>query len=141
MVIINLSLFGKNDNDHKVLLLFVIRDHVGVTPLSSLSDSVTRELEKIWTELSKPAGCEGSSLYDYFDLKFVGLAHKLLQEDKFTQDVKKLGDSFVMKGTENYYFKPQYHHRLPLDGWTMYAENCWDQIERNKDLNLATRIC
>ncbi|AJT80898.1 AFH_G0051040.mRNA.1.CDS.1 [Saccharomyces cerevisiae] len=136
---VNLSLFGKNDNDHKVLLLFVIRDHVGVTPLSSLSDSVTRELEKIWTELSKPAGCEGSSLYDYFDLKFVGLAHKLLQEDKFTQDVKKLGDSFVMKGTENYYFKPQYHHRLPLDGWTMYAENCWDQIERNKDLDLPTQ--
>ena len=52
---------------------------------------------------------------------------------------KKLGDSFVMKGTENYYFKPQYHHRLPLDGWTMYAENCWDQIERNKDLDLPTQ--
>ncbi|EHN00182.1 Sey1p [Saccharomyces cerevisiae x Saccharomyces kudriavzevii VIN7] len=136
---VNLSLFGNNDNDHKVLLLFVIRDHVGVTPLSSLSDSVTRELEKIWSELSMPIGCEESSLYDFFDLKFVGLAHKLLQEDKFTQDVKKLGDSFVMKGTENYYFKPQYHHRLPLDGWTMYAENCWDQIEHNKDLDLPTQ--
>lgn len=136
---VNLSLFGKNDNNHKVLLLFVIRDHVGVTPLSSLSDSVTRELEKIWCELSKPIGCEDSTLYDFFDLKFIGLAHKLLQEDKFIQDVKKLGDSFVMKGTEDYYFKPQYHHRLPLDGWTMYAENCWDQIEHNKDLDLPTQ--
>ncbi|EJS41662.1 sey1p [Saccharomyces arboricola H-6] len=136
---VNLSLFGKNDNDHKVLLLFVIRDHVGVTPLSSLSDSVTRELEKIWSELSKPPGCEDSSLYDFFDLKFVGLAHKLLQAEKFIQNVKKLGDSFVLKGTENYYFKPQYHHRLPLDGWTMYAENCWDQIEHNKDLDLPTQ--
>lgn len=136
---VNLSLFGKNPNGHKVLLLFVIRDHVGITPLSSLRDSLVTELEKVWSELNKPIECENSSLYDFFDLEFVGLAHKLLQADEFHAGVKKLGDSFTRKDAEPHYFKPQYHHNLPLDGWIMYSENCWEQVENNRDLDLPTQ--
>lgn len=136
---VNLSLFGKNRNGHKILLLFVIRDHVGITPLSSLSESLVSELEKIWSELSKPAECADASLKDFFDLEFVGLSHKLLQPKEFEQDVKKLGDRFVFEHNSPFYFKPTYHHRLPLDGWTIYAENCWEQIENNKDLDLPTQ--
>ncbi|CDH15680.1 probable protein SEY1 [Zygosaccharomyces bailii ISA1307] len=136
---VNLSLFGKNPNGHKVLLLFVIRDHVGITPLSSLRDSLVTELEKVWSELNKPIECENSSLYDFFDLEFVGLAHKLLQADEFHAGVKKLGDSFTRKDVEPHYFKPQYHHNLPLDGWIMYSENCWEQVENNRDLDLPTQ--
>lgn len=136
---VNLSLFGKNQSGHKVLLLFVIRDHVGITPLSSLQESLITELEKIWSELNKPAECESSSLYDFFDLEFVGLGHKLLQAAEFQEGVKKLGDSFAWKDAEPYYFKPQYHHNLPLDGWTIYSDNCWEQIENNRDLDLPTQ--
>lgn len=136
---VNLSLFGKNRNSHKVLLLFVIRDHVGLTPLNSLSESLTSELEKIWTELSKPAECDGAALTDFFDLEFVGLSHKLLQPNEFENDVKALGDHFVHENRDSYYFKSAYHHRLPLDGWTIYSENCWEQIENNKDLDLPTQ--
>ncbi|AQZ17071.1 SEY1 (YOR165W) [Zygosaccharomyces parabailii] len=136
---VNLSLFGKNPNGHKVLLLFVIRDHVGITPLSSLRDSLVTELEKVWSELNKPIECENSSLYDFFDLEFVGLAHKLLQADQFHAGVKKLGDSFTRKDAQPHYFKPQYHHNLPLDGWIMYSENCWEQVENNRDLDLPTQ--
>ncbi|GMM56083.1 dynamin-like GTPase [Maudiozyma humilis] len=147
---VNLSLFGKNSKSaapadatskkHKVLLLFVIRDHIGVTPLESLSDTLTTELEKVWKELSKPDSCKDSSIYDFFDLKFVGLSHKILRADKFVEDVKELGDNFtVSENNENYLFKPEYHHMLPLDGWSMYSESCWDQIENNKDLDLPTQ--
>lgn len=136
---VNLSLFGKNQNGHKVLLLFVIRDHVGITPLSSLQESLVTELEKVWADLNKPTECENSSLYDFFDLEFVGLAHKLLQADEFHAGVKRLGDSFTIKDNEPHYFKPQYHHNLPLDGWIMYSENCWDQVENNRDLDLPTQ--
>lgn len=136
---VNLTLFGRNKGGHKILLLFVIRDHVGVTPLTSLSESLIAELEKIWSELSKPAECADASLRDFFDLEFIGLAHKLLQPANFEEDVKKLGDHFVLENSPFYYFKPAYHHRLPLDGWTIYAENCWDQIENNKDLDLPTQ--
>ncbi|QLG74376.1 hypothetical protein HG535_0G02590 [Zygotorulaspora mrakii] len=136
---VNLSLFGKNTTGHKVLLLFVIRDHVGVTPLQSLSDSLRAELEKIWADLNKPAECSNSSLYDFFDLEFTGLAHKLLQPKEFEENVKQLGDCFVYQDNEPYYFKKEYHHNLPLEGWTMYSENCWEQIENNKDLDLPTQ--
>ncbi|EDO17445.1 hypothetical protein Kpol_1037p42 [Vanderwaltozyma polyspora DSM 70294] len=136
---VNLSLFGKNKNGHKVLLLFVIRDHVGVTPISSLRDTITTELINLWETLSKPAECENKKLSDFFELQFVGLSHKLLQEERFVQDVKSLGDHFIMKDNEDYYFKPEYHHNLPLDGWTLYAKNCWELIEENRDLDLPTQ--
>ena len=145
---VNLSLFGKNSKQleesqsqkHKMLLLFVIRDHVGVTPLESLSETLTTELENVWKDLSKPANCENSTIYDFFDLKFVGLSHKILRADKFLEDVKNLGDDFSKsENSEKYLFKPQYHHMLPLDGWTMYSTNCWDLIEHNKDLDLPTQ--
>lgn len=135
---VNLSLFGNSTINHKVLLLFVIRDYVGVTPLESLQESLIAELEKIWSQLSKPKGTEDSSLYDFFDLKFAALAHKFLQPDEFTNGVQRLGDSFNQEN-KSCYFKPEYHHNLPLDGWTMYAENCWEQIETNKDLDLPTQ--
>lgn len=147
---VNLSLFGKNSKTaasgdatskkHKVLLLFVIRDHIGVTPLDSLSNTLTTELEKVWNELNKPDSCKDTSIYDFFDLKFVGLSHKILRADKFVEDVKELGDNFtVSENNDNYLFKPEYHHMLPLDGWSMYSESCWDQIENNKDLDLPTQ--
>lgn len=136
---VNLSLFGNSKLKNKVLLLFTIRDHVGVTPMDSLSKTLITELEKLWDQLNKPIGTENYSLYDFFDLKFVGLGHKLLQNEKFVNDVKTLGDSLTMADGDDYYFKPEYHHDLPLDGWCMYAENCWDQIEHNKDLDLPTQ--
>ncbi|CCE64882.1 hypothetical protein TPHA_0J00590 [Tetrapisispora phaffii CBS 4417] len=138
---VNLSLFGKNKDDHKVLLLFVIRDHVGVTPISSLKETVSQELENLWNSLSKPVGSEDTKISDYFDLEFAGLSHKLLQQDKFEEDVRKLGDHFVQtEGHEDdCYFKKEYHHNLPLDGWTLYANNCWELIEHNKDLDLPTQ--
>lgn len=138
---VNLSLFGNSNQKKKVLLLFVIRDHVGVTPLDSLSESLINELESLWDGLNKPIDSENISLYDFFDLKFVGLSHKILQNDKFIEDVKQLGDQFsqsIME-SEDAIFKPIYHHMLPLDGWCMYAHNCWDQIENNKDLDLPTQ--
>ena len=138
---VNLSLFGNSNQKKKVLLLFVIRDHVGVTPLSSLSESLINELESLWNGLNKPIGSEDVSLYDFFDLKFVGLSHKILQNDKFIEDVKQLGDQFSQSAIESNeaIFKPIYHQMLPLDGWCMYAQNCWNQIENNKDLDLPTQ--
>ena len=146
---VNLSLFGHGNSTsssssssppHRVLLLFVIRDHVGVTPMSSLSESLVTELEKIWDSLNKPEPLKGTTIYDFFDMEFVGLNHKILRADKFVEDVKSLGDRFALSDDkENYLFKPEYHHMLPLDAWSMYAENCWDQIENNKDLDLPTQ--
>jgi hypothetical protein len=37
----------------KTLLMFVIRDFVGSTPLANLTQTLTQDMEKIWTGLSK----------------------------------------------------------------------------------------
>lgn len=144
---VNLSLFGKyktsldsqRPSDHKVLLLFVIRDHLGVTSMDSLATTITQDLLKIWDALSKPPECELLAFSDFFDLAFHTLSHKVLQNEKFLDDIRRLGDRFVDPSSRDYLFKPYYHHDIPIEGWTMYAENCWDQIDSNKDLDLPTQ--
>lgn len=134
---VNLSLFG--NNDHKVLLLFVIRDHVGSTPLENLSNTLTTDLNDMWEKISKPKNIkQDCKLSDYFDIEFTTLSHKLLQPDNFNTDVKNLGDRFI-SNHDNYLFKNNYKQNFPIDGWTLYAENCWEQIQSNKDLDLPTQ--
>ncbi|KAM9896336.1 hypothetical protein OXX69_010692, partial [Metschnikowia pulcherrima] len=141
---VNLSLFGaaklhKNGPEHKVLLLFVIRDHLGVTPKESLAATITQDLLKIWENLNKPSELANLAFADFFDLAFHTLSHKVLQHDKFLHDVKLLGNRLVDPADKEFLFKPYYHHDIPIEGWTMYAENCWEQIDSNKDLDLPTQ--
>ncbi|ABN67661.2 putative stress-related vesicular transport protein [Scheffersomyces stipitis CBS 6054] len=136
---VNLTLFGKSKlekNDHKVLLLIVIRDHVGLTPKENLSSTITQDLLKIWESLNKPAELAHLQFEDFFDTDFHTLRHKVLQPKEFLEDVNELGDRLVVKKD---LFRPNYHHNIPIDGWTMYAENCWQQIDSNKDLDLPTQ--
>ncbi|CAH6720890.1 protein Sey1p [[Candida] jaroonii] len=140
---VNLSLFGKTklsgNDDHKVLLLFVIRDYVGVTPIENLAATIKQDLKKMWDDLNKPSELSDLKFDQFFDLKFHTLSHKILQLEKFQGDVRLLGDKFVNPDDSEYLWKPNYHHNIPIDGWTMYASNCWEQIDSNKDLDLPTQ--
>lgn len=137
---VNLSLFGKSkltlNSTHKVLLLFVIRDHVGVTPISALAETLKQDLVTMWDSLNKPADVAHFTFDDFFDINFHALHHKVLQNDLFLQDVASLGDRLVIN---NELWSPNYHHNIPIDGWTMYADSCWEQINNNKDLDLPTQ--
>lgn len=106
-----------------------------------------QDLQRIWTSLSKPAGLEDSKIEDYFDFEFAALPHKNFQPEKFVTEVEKLSTRFreghrePLKGnkTEGGIFLPEYHRRIPADGFSMYAEGIWDQIVNNKDLDLPTQ--
>ncbi|KAI1388282.1 root hair defective 3 GTP-binding protein [Hypoxylon trugodes] len=150
---VNLQLFLKDkQSTPRSLLFFVIRDHIGHTPLSNLRNTLIQDLTKIWSSISKPAGLEGSRIEDYFDFAFAALPHKILQPDKFEVEVKRLGGRFVA-GSRNSktqlehgeqeldggVFLPEYHRRIPADGFSHYAEGIWDQIVSNKDLDLPTQ--
>src|SRR5579862_6922925 len=133
------------------LLFFVIRDHLGTTPLSNLRETLIQDLTRIWATLSKPKGLEKSEIGDYFDFAFAALPHKILQPERFLAEVEKLGTRF----REDYreakkvgsndqelgggVFLPEYHRRIPADGFSVYAEGVWDQIVNNKDLDLPTQ--
>ncbi|KAI9819799.1 MAG: Dynamin-like GTPase that mediates homotypic ER fusion [Thelocarpon impressellum] len=150
---VNLQLFQKDKNSTpRSLLFFVIRDHLGTTPLANLRDTLIQDLSNIWSTLSKPAGLEKSKIQDYFDFAFAALPHKILQPERFVAEVGKLGTRFredyrdakkdAVRGQYEFsggVFLPEYHRRIPADGLSKYAENVWDQIERNKDLDLPTQ--
>ena len=65
---VNLGLFQAGKARHpsahkdKTLLLFVIRDHVGATPLQNLANTLKQDLNRIWDGLAKvrhvfPSSC------------------------------------------------------------------------------------
>ncbi|KDQ21608.1 hypothetical protein BOTBODRAFT_208395 [Botryobasidium botryosum FD-172 SS1] len=140
---VNLGLFGKRRLDEatrqRTLLLFVIRDHVGSTPLANLQKTLTLDLTKIWNGLSKPEGLEDCQLTDYFDLAFTTLSHKVLVPEKFETDVQSLRKRFTDRDDPNFVFKPAYHKRIPADGVAHYMESIWEQVQSNKDLDLPTQ--
>jgi hypothetical protein len=74
------------------------------------------------------------------------LPHKILQPDKFIQEVDRLSTRFTAghrSAKDQEYvggvFLPEYHRRIPADGLSVYAEGVWDQIVNNKDLDLPTQ--
>ncbi|KAL8915376.1 MAG: hypothetical protein Q9171_000246 [Xanthocarpia ochracea] len=150
---VNLELFLKgNKNNPRSLLFFVIRDHLGTTPLANLRNTLIQDLSRIWAGLSKPKGMENSKIEDYFDFAFSALPHKILQPEKFVSECGKLGTRFREgqkdprrdplrndEEMERGIFLPEYHRRIPADGFSIYAENVWDQIVNNKDLDLPTQ--
>ncbi|XP_006460749.1 hypothetical protein AGABI2DRAFT_192353 [Agaricus bisporus var. bisporus H97] len=137
---VNLGLFGKKENSSgRTLLLFVIRDHIGSTPLANLQATITTDLSRLWEGLSKPAELKDQQLSDYFDLEFTTLPHKLLVPDKFDAGVQSLRRRFVDKGSPDYLFKPAYHKWIPADGVAFYMEGIWEQVQSNKDLDLPTQ--
>ncbi|KZM25165.1 Dynamin-like GTPase that mediates homotypic ER fusion [Ascochyta rabiei] len=148
---VNLQLFVKDSKTiPKSLLFFVIRDHLGTTPLKNLQNTIIQDLSKLWSAISKPPGLENSRIEDYFDFAFVALPHKILQPEKFEEAVTKLSQRFregyndpkksgLLDEAELPIFLPQYHRRIPADGFPTYAEGVWDQIVHNKDLDLPTQ--
>ncbi|KAA1471741.1 protein SEY1 [Dentipellis sp. KUC8613] len=139
---VNLGLFGKKTPDsagQRTLLLFVIRDHIGTTPLANLQTTLTADMNRIWESLSKPPELQDRQLSDYFDLSFTALPHKVLAADKFEQEVQNLRKRFTDKSRDDYVFKPAYHKRIPADGVAFYMEGIWEQVQTNKDLDLPTQ--
>lgn len=148
---VNLQLFLKDKKaTSRSLLYFVIRDFLGTTPLQNLRNTLMQDMGKIWSSLSKPKGLENSSIDDYFDFAFTALPHKLYQPDQFQKEVQKMATRFkdshrdarrdhLKSEFESGVFLPEYHRRIPADGFSHYADGVWDQIVENKDLDLPTQ--
>lgn len=146
------ALSHRRRSSPRSLLFFVIRDHLERTPLANLQNTLVQDLTRIWFGLSKPAGMEKSKIEDYFDFAFAALPHKILQPERFVSEVAKLGTRFreghresrksllkLEHETQGGIFLPEYHRRIPADGFSIYAEGVWDQIVNNKDLDLPTQ--
>ena len=95
---------------------------------------------------------EKSKIDDYFDFAFAALPHKILQPERFVMEVGKLSARFREghrdprrdplrgdQGPGGGVFLPEYHRRIPADGFSIYAKGVWEQIVNNKDLDLPTQ--
>ncbi|TIA90053.1 hypothetical protein E3P99_01767 [Wallemia hederae] len=140
---VNFSMFiasSQASKPPKTLLLFVIRDHIGTTPLENLRATLTNDIENIWNSVSKPEGLSEASLSDYFDLGFVTLPHKLLQPEEFDKQTSSVRNGYFGDNTStDYILKPQYHRQIPADGLSHYLETIWDKVQNNKDLDVPTQ--
>ena len=141
---VNLGLFQASkaksqSHKDKALLLFVIRDHIGTTPLANLSTTLKQDLNRVWDGLSKPEGLETSQITDFFDMDFATLPHKQLQPDQFESQVVGLRTRFCNPKDPNFVFKTAYHKRIPADGFAPYLSSIWEQVLSNKDLDLPTQ--
>jgi hypothetical protein len=118
----------------------MIRDHdVDVTPLQTFRDQITRDVQKIWNELSKPEEFKETLYTDLFELRFYSLPHKRYQEAKFLEGIENLRKNFNGQGDENY-FQTVFHQKksVPAESLGMYAKRIWDAITTNKDLNIPS---
>lgn len=137
---LNLQLFQKEKSSSKTLLLFCIRDHIeAASALSILKDQLMVAIDKIWSVLIQPELYQNSKITDFFEIQFISLPHKLLQEAEFISSVEKLRQRFIDPTFEGYFFKPEYKKSVPIDGFQIYAANIWNVILHNKDLDIPTQ--
>lgn len=136
----------------RTLLLFVIRDHIGATPLANLQTTLSQDMNRIWDNLAKPPGLMVARLDDYFDMAFETLPHKVrllfhptiiadphkvLMPDKFESAVADLRKRFTGEDGVETYFRPAYHKRIPADGVSHYMDGIWVRGSRLADPTLT----
>jgi protein SEY1 len=147
----------------KTCLLFVVRDYTGLTPLDNLVAILQRDMENVWTSVTKvccwiqlayvqfyvlssltlhhtqPKDKESSTLADYFDFRYAALPHKVFAAQAFEQEAAALRARFYEPSHPDYLFSPQYHKRIPADGFPLFANSIWEKIVNNRDLDLPTQ--
>ncbi|GJQ13968.1 hypothetical protein GpartN1_g5759.t1 [Galdieria partita] len=136
---LNLQLF-QNDREHrKTKLLFVLRDHVE-TSLDLLAKTIRTDLEETWKGLQKPSQFENSTVENFFELRFVSLPHMVLKPEEFKAAVTDLKNQFHKKGNSPDSMFPESYRRLvAADGFTTYANNIWETIRSNKEVDIPSQ--
>ena len=51
----------------------------------------------------------------------------------------QISPRFTSKDMDDYIFKPQFHKKIPADGYNMYTKSIWDKVLSNRDLDLPTQ--
>jgi hypothetical protein len=98
---VNLKVF----NPRKTTLLFVIRDK-SRTPLEKLQSNLREDLDRIWGTITKPERHANAAFTDFFDLRFVALAHYEHAHEQFLTEAAELCERFVKDPSEEDSLRP-----------------------------------
>ena len=123
----------------KPLLLFLLRDCDGETPVEQLQADVVRDIEKLWCDAHKPDGMSAAQLTDFFDLECIALPHFVYCKEQWKQDVAALSKRFLDASAEDYVFRGHSGKEVPAESFADYASQLWTDIEKDNDLDLPSQ--
>ncbi|KJP89838.1 hypothetical protein AK88_00549 [Plasmodium fragile] len=133
---VNLELFQQDKNCPKTILLFTVRDWFEeFASIDIVKNKIVEEyLNKIWSEMKKPAGAEKANINNYFIVEVVGLSHGIIKKEEFLKDVQNLRMKWI-----NHLRPVQYSRNIPSDGFAYYCHSIWNTIVKQSQLDIPSQ--
>jgi len=140
----NLRLFTPKS---KTILLFLIREQPsnenqpGTTSKSVIQEILTKEIQKIWDSIEKPASFKESTIDALFTIKFFFLPPMHYEQEAFKKAVRDLRQQFVDPQNENFLFDRESHYSksVPMNGLYQYCTQIWDAVYNDEALNIPAQ--
>ncbi|KAG0490154.1 hypothetical protein HPP92_007017 [Vanilla planifolia] len=118
----------------KTTLLFVIRDKTK-TPLENLEPILREDIQKIWDSVRKPHEHKDTPLSEFFNVEVVALSSYEEKEEQFKEQVANLRQRFFHSIAPGGLAGDR-RGVVPASGFSFSAQQIWNVIKENKDLDL-----
>ncbi|KFK38735.1 hypothetical protein AALP_AA3G153600 [Arabis alpina] len=118
----------------KTTLMFVIRDKTR-TPLENLEPVLREDIQKIWDSVPKPQAHKETPLSDFFNVEVVALSSYEEKEELFKEQVYNLRQRFFQSVAPGGLAGDR-RGVVPANAFAFSAEQMWQVIKENKDLDL-----
>ncbi|GJS71269.1 root hair defective 3-like protein isoform X1 [Tanacetum coccineum] len=118
----------------KTTLMFVIRDKTR-TPLENLEPVLREDIQKIWDSVPKPEHHKQTPLSEFFNVLVVALSSYEEKEEQFKEQVASLRQRFFQSIAPNGLAGDR-RGVVPASGFSFSAQQIWEVIKENKDLDL-----
>ncbi|KAL6200121.1 hypothetical protein ACLB2K_029903 [Fragaria x ananassa] len=128
-----MRIFGHN---RKTTLLFVLRDK-SKTPVEKLKAVLLEDIQKIWDEVPKRAAHTYTLLNQIFRVEVVALSSYEREEEKFKEEVAELRSQFF-NSTAPRGLAGDRKGNVPASAFSLSAQNVWEAIKKDRDLDLPT---
>jgi len=140
----NLRLFTP---DSRTVLLFLIREQPsnenqpGTTSKAVIKEILTKEIQKIWDSIEKPASFKENTVDALFTIKFFFLPPMHYEQEAFKRAVKDLRGQFTDPRNENFLFDRETHYSksVPMNGLYQYCTQIWDAVYNDEALNIPAQ--
>ncbi|KAK8559886.1 hypothetical protein V6N13_016619 [Hibiscus sabdariffa] len=118
----------------KTTLMFVIRDKTR-TPLENLEPVLREDIQKIWDSVPKPEAHKETPLSEFFNVEVVALNSYEEKEELFREQVANLRQRFFHSIAPGGLAGDR-RGVVPASGFSFSAQQIWQVIKENKDLDL-----
>ncbi|CAA7018435.1 unnamed protein product [Microthlaspi erraticum] len=118
----------------KTILMFVIRDKTR-TPLENLEPVLREDIQKIWDSVPKPQAHKETLLSEFFNVEVVALSSYEEKEEQFKEQVANLRQRFFHSVAPGGLAGDR-RGVVPANAFAFSAEQMWQVIKDNKDLDL-----